>query len=445
MTEPVRIPADVDRPDRLLGNLTARQLLILAGAGAASYLVWAAVRTLVPPLVFLAAAAPVLAATAALALGSRDGISLDRLAVAAIRHRLAPARQVPASEGIRPAPGWLAATATGPGPGRPPAPLELPARAVAESDSGTGARALSVVDLGGDGMALLAVCSTVNFALRTPTEQQSLVGVFGRWLHSLTGPAQILIRAETLDLSGQIRELRERAPSLPHPALEAAAIEHADYLAQLAATTDLLRRQVVLVLRDPAPGGGRPDPRPPRGAAAVTRRWRGNTRAAHGRTDAARWAAEARLARRLTEAAELLAPAGITVTPLDPAQTTAVLAAACNPDTLLPASTDLAAADDIITTAGRDDSDAYGSGDDGDYDGSYDGGYDGGYEGDNDGRVDDGADGRGGLADLFGAHGVRRLNPADHHPGDAGYVGGELGGDAGDGEDADDWRERWSA
>lgn len=431
MTEPVRIPADVDRPDRLLGNLTARQLLILASSGAACYLLWAAVRTLVPPLVFLAACAPVLAATAALALGSRDGISLDRLAVAAIRQRLAPPRRVPAPEGVQPAPGWLAATATGPagqGAGRPPAPLEVPARAVEESDAGTGARAVSVVDLGGDGRALLAVCSTVNFALRTPSEQQSLVGVFGRWLHSLTGPVQILIRAETLDLSGQIGELRERAPGLPHPALEAAAIDHAEYLAQLAATTDLLRRQVVLVLRDPATGGGRPDSGRPRGVAGVPRRWRGNTRAAHGRTDAARWAAEARLARRLTEAAELLAPAGVTVTPLDPAQTTAVLAAACNPDTLLPASTDLAAADDIITTAGHDD--------------GYDG-YDG-YVGDDDGPVDDGidgTDGAGGLAHLLGARGAGHVDPADHLPG--GYVGGTVDGD--DGANAHDWRQRWSA
>ena len=32
MTSPVQIPADVDREDRLLGELTARQLIILATA-----------------------------------------------------------------------------------------------------------------------------------------------------------------------------------------------------------------------------------------------------------------------------------------------------------------------------------------------------------------------------------------------------------------------------
>ena len=129
-----------------------------------------------------------------------------------------------------------------------PVPLRLPAQAVDAATAGE----VGVVDLGGDGLAVVAVCSTVNFALRTPAEQDSLVAVFGRWLHSLTAGVQILVRAERLDLSGQIAELRERAPGLPHPALEAAAAEHADYLEQLAERAELLRRQVLLVLREPA-------------------------------------------------------------------------------------------------------------------------------------------------------------------------------------------------
>jgi hypothetical protein len=65
-----------------------------------------------------------------------------------------------------------------------------------------------------------------------------------------------------------------------------------------------------------------------------------------------RRAAESRLVRRLGEAVELLAPAGIVVTPLDAGQATAVLASACNPDTFLPPSAGLAGADEVITTSG---------------------------------------------------------------------------------------------
>ncbi|MCM3883174.1 PrgI family protein, partial [Frankia sp. R82] len=58
--------------------------------------------------------------------------------------------------------------------------------------------------------------------------------------------------------------------------------------------------------------------------------------------------AHTRLARRLAEATDLLAPAGIVVTPLDAGTATSVLAAACNPAGLVPPAA-LAAPDEVIT------------------------------------------------------------------------------------------------
>ncbi len=361
MTAPVRIPADVDMHDRVLGPLTARQLAILAAAGAVLYLIWAATRTLVPIPVFLAFSVPIGAASAMLALGKRDGVPMDKLLVAAIRQRVAPRHRVAAPEGVRPAPAWLTAGTDQPAAGRQggkdrapqpgqvsPSALRLPAEGV--TDTG-------VVDLGADGLAVVAVASTVNFALRTPNEQEALVAGFGRYLHSLTAPVQVLVRTERLDLSAQITELRERAGGLPHPALEAAAAEHADYLVQLGQQSDLLRRQVLLVLREPlgvtAPTDGLGGPGPLAVLGSMAGRRRG--RHAHGQADAgARRAAESRLVRRLGEAIELLSPAGVVVTPLDAGQATAVLASACNPDSLLPPSAGLAGADEVITTPGSD-------------------------------------------------------------------------------------------
>jgi len=358
MTAPVRIPADVDMHDRVLGPLTARQLAILTAAAAVLYLVWAATRAFLPIPVFAAFAVPVGAASTMLALGRRDGVPMDRLLLAAIRQRLAPRHRVAAPEGVRPAPAWLIPgteqTTGGRTGGRnrtaqpeqvSPSALRLPAEAVTET---------GVVDLGSDGLAVVAVASTVNFALRTPNEQQALVASFGRYLHSLTAPVQVLVRTERLDLSGQIAELRERAGGLPHPALEAAAIEHADYLLQLGRQSDLLRRQVLLVLREPlgstAPTDGLGGPGPLAVLASMAGKRR---RQAGAQVDAgARRAAESRLVRRLGEAIELLSPAGIVVTPLDAGQATAVLASACNPDSLLPPSAGLAGADEVITTPG---------------------------------------------------------------------------------------------
>jgi hypothetical protein len=339
MSRPVRIPADVDRPDRVLGPLTARQLTILGVTGLLLYALYGATHNVLPLPLFLLVAVPIGLAVAVVSLSRRDGVPLDRLLLAAIRQRCTPRRQVSAPEGVGPVPAWLAGER-----GREevaPTPLELPARGV---DSGMTA---GVVDLGDDGLAVIAACSTVNFSLRTPAEQEALVSSFARYLHSLTAPVQFLVRAERLDLAPQIAELRDRAGGLPHPALEAAALDHADYLAQLGQQTDLLRRQVLLVLREPTRPAvvdsvsstlGRLRRRPE--APAVDR--------------AARQATEQRLARRLNEAVELLTAAGIVVTALDAATATGVLAAACNPDTFLPPSAALAGAGDVVTAAVAD-------------------------------------------------------------------------------------------
>lgn len=318
----VRIPADVERPDRVLGSLTARQVAVLAVTGIVLYVIWTATRTVVPLPVFLIFTVPIGTCSVILALGQRDGIPLDRLVLAAIRQRLSPRHQVAAPDGVRPPPAWLAHrargnTLEGTG-GECPAALRLSATGVR---TGTGTD-LGIVDLGGDGLAVLALASTVNFALRTPAEQEALVASFGRYLHSLSAPVQVLVRTERLDLSAQVSELRARVGGLAHPALEAAALEHADYLAHLGQQSDLLRRQVLLILREPWPA----------------------------QDAAARRAAESRLGRRLADAVDLLAPAGIVVTPLDAGRATAVLAAACNPDTLLQHVPGLAGAEEIITT-----------------------------------------------------------------------------------------------
>jgi len=47
MTQPVRIPADVDREDRLVANLTPRQVLILTVTGLLLYGGWTVTRPVV--------------------------------------------------------------------------------------------------------------------------------------------------------------------------------------------------------------------------------------------------------------------------------------------------------------------------------------------------------------------------------------------------------------
>jgi len=282
------IPADIERPDKILAGLTGRQVAILAAAFAVLWVAFEATHRYVALPVFAGAAAPVVVVAVVLATGQRDGLSFDRLLLAAWRQSRSPRRLAHAPEGV-PAPPAV--------PGVKPPPPPAAARSLFGGITPEG-----VVEDADGGAVVVCAVSTVNFALRTPPEQDALTSGWARYLNSLTGPVQVVVRAGRADLTPAVTALQEAAPGLPHPALEEAALEHAAFLAELAATRDVLTRQVLLAVTEPTP-----------------------TRARGG------GAAGARVAQRAGEAARLLAGADVTVSVLDGPQVTALLAAATDP------------------------------------------------------------------------------------------------------------------
>jgi hypothetical protein len=235
--QPLRtgVPADVDAPDRIAWGLTARQLAILAVAGTTGYGLHQMLAPLVPQPVLAAAALPAAGLVIAVVLGRRDGLGLDAWLLAAARFRRTPRHQTPTPTAGSGTGDLVNLVGTQP---PAPSPLRLPAEAITQEGA---------LVLPGHGRAAVVAAGTVNLGLRTSAEQAALIAGFGRWLNSLSAPAQIVVSTQPVDLHAYANSVALQAQLLPNPALAAAAADHARYLAELATSRDPLRRQVLVV------------------------------------------------------------------------------------------------------------------------------------------------------------------------------------------------------
>ncbi|QFY14259.1 hypothetical protein GBF35_16345 [Nonomuraea phyllanthi] len=302
-----QIPSDIDRPDKIAYGLTVRQILITATTGGVATAIYYLFHQLLPIVILAAVLLPLAALGMAIALGRRDGLSLDRFLLAALRFAHSPKRLVAAPDGVAEPPRWCRLR------GKPPAPLQLPVRAI---------RTDGALDLADGGVAVLVETGTLSFHLRTAGEQAALAGAFGRWLNSLEAPVQILVRARPVDLGNLIDAVERRAASLPHPALADAAGQHAAFLDELNSSRELLAHQVLIVLRD-------------------------NHAAGRRRRSVRREASAAVVLRRAAEAERSLAALGVTTRVLDAPAAHQVLTECLDPGGWHPA--DQALPDDIIT------------------------------------------------------------------------------------------------
>ncbi|MEV0717764.1 PrgI family protein [Asanoa sp. NPDC050611] len=225
------VPANVNEPDRIAFGLTFRQLGIIGGAGLAGFGVHRAFGHLLPPAAWIVAGLILFATATTVALGRRDGLPLDVW----LRHGLALSRSPRTLTPGTARASALAVTATA-------VPVPAPLRSPVTTISRTG------VLTSEGGAKVLIACGTTNIHLRTGSEQAALLDGFGRFLNSLTGPAQLVVAAQRHDLTPYAQATVEAAPRLPHPALQTAADDYARFLVELDNDRDPLRRQVLAVV-----------------------------------------------------------------------------------------------------------------------------------------------------------------------------------------------------
>lgn len=281
----VRVPSDVDMADRILWDLTARQVATLATTALCAASAYSALSAL--SVVAGAPAATALAAAGmAVTFARPDGVTAERWLLQAARHLGAPRRRVLAPEGLSRLPAWARG-------GDRVGALRLPLAGIADN---------GVITIEATSFALVCRASALNLSLRSGSERQGLIEGLGRFLNSIDAPLAFVVRSERVDLRDYVEDIERRAPGLPHRALEDAARSHARFLSSLGQRRDVLRREVYVTFRteaeDPSQAG-------------------------------------VRLLQRADEAATLLGGIGIALTPLGGEDAAALLTRACDPESPL--------------------------------------------------------------------------------------------------------------
>ncbi|MEU6246133.1 PrgI family protein [Glycomyces sp. NPDC047010] len=240
MERGVYVPADLDLPDKVLFNLTARQVAVLAPAALALCGLWQALADQVHPVLLLLVSAPFAAAALALALARRDGTTLDRLVWAAMRSPRRPlAAGLPEPDAVH------AAAAVAGRKGGLSRVRPVPATVDGVDSDG-------VIDLGGQS-AVAVAAGCVNFDLRSDSEQAALCEAFARLLHTLEGHLQVCVTQRPVDLTGYLAGLDTQAAALATGPLQSAAEAHRTWLASLTAGHQLLGREVTVIVAGPDP------------------------------------------------------------------------------------------------------------------------------------------------------------------------------------------------
>lgn len=235
-----RIPADIDRPEPLVFNLTARQCLLIAPALLGAWGAYLMLKDVLALWVLAILLAPVLGAVIAIALSEHGGRGLERVAASALAWARAPKHLVGTPSGEIPVlPRWA------PRLRRAPRlePLRLPASAIGPD---------GVIDLRGRCAAVIA-CTTLPFQLASGREQDQVLSSFAGVLDALSEPVQILVQRRRADLAEFTAMVRDNAHYLPHQALAETALAHAQFLDELDATHELSHQQVLVVVTTTGP------------------------------------------------------------------------------------------------------------------------------------------------------------------------------------------------
>ncbi len=89
--------------------------------------------------------------------------------------------------------------------------------------------------------------SSINFALKSPQEQEAVISSYVRFLNTIDFPVQIVIQSRRLDLDNYIGELEGKAKKQKNELLKAQISEYIEYIKDLIVMGDIMTKKFFVV------------------------------------------------------------------------------------------------------------------------------------------------------------------------------------------------------
>lgn len=110
----------------------------------------------------------------------------------------------------------------------------------------------SVVVLKNGGLRAILLASSLNFALKSPQEQEDIVLRYQGFLNALNFPIQIVMQSRRLDLTDYLARLAARTETETNPQIRAQTSSYVEFMQRLISVANIMdKRFYVIVPYDP--------------------------------------------------------------------------------------------------------------------------------------------------------------------------------------------------
>lgn len=106
----------------------------------------------------------------------------------------------------------------------------------------------SLVIMRNGSMRAVVVVSSINFALKSQREQDSIIYQFQSFVNSLTGSIQIVVQSRQLDLNSYLNSLGEKARDQSSELMRFQMVDYIDFVSRLITLANIMEKRFFIVV-----------------------------------------------------------------------------------------------------------------------------------------------------------------------------------------------------